>query len=128
MTKTGVPTTGQPPEVSRRGVFNAFLEELAPSSIWLRNSVRTGVGAAVAVVVARSLEVPYAFWVVLGTLSALRSNVSASRRKALLALGGTALGVLIAVPFVALTGPRTPECCGSRCHCWYFWRHTHPPR
>jgi uncharacterized membrane protein YccC len=54
--------------------------------------------------VARSLAVPFAFWVVLGTLSALRSNVSATGRSALLALGGTALGVLIAVPFVGVTG------------------------
>jgi uncharacterized membrane protein YccC len=100
----GVPTTGPAPELSRRGVWSAFLEELAPSSIWLRNSLRTGLGVAVAVFVARSLERPYAFWVVLGTLSALRSNVSATGRSALLALGGTALGVLIAVPFVGLTG------------------------
>jgi uncharacterized membrane protein YccC len=100
----GVPTTGSAPELSRRSVWNTFREELAPSSIWLRNSLRTGLGVAVAVFVARSLAVPFAFWVVLGTLSALRSNVSATGRSALLALGGTALGVLIAVPFVGLTG------------------------
>src|SRR5438034_666663 len=98
----------QPPDRRRRsaagGVWNTFREELAPSSIWLRNSLRTGLGVAVAVFVARSLAVPFAFWVVLGTLSALRSNVSATGRSALLALGGTALGVLIAVPFVGLTG------------------------
>ena len=99
----GLPTTG-PQEVSRRGVWNTLVEELAPSSIWLRNSLRTAMGVAVAVFVARSLAVPYAFWVVLGTLSALRSNVSATGRSALLALGGTALGVLIAVPFVGATG------------------------
>jgi uncharacterized membrane protein YccC len=100
----GVPTTGSAPELSRRGVWNTFREELAPSSIWLRNSLRTGLGVAVAVFVARSLAVPFAFWVVLGTLSALRGNVSATGRSALLALGGTALGVLIAVPFVGVTG------------------------
>src|SRR5258708_6681741 len=49
-------------------------------------------------------SLPFAFWVVLGTLSALRSNVSATGRSALLALAGTALGVLIAVPFVGVTG------------------------
>lgn len=100
----GVPTTGSPPELSRRGVWNVFREELALSSIWLRNSLRTGLGVAVAVFVARSLSVPFAFWVVLGTLSALRGNVSATGRSALLALSGTGLGVLIAVPFVGLTG------------------------
>jgi uncharacterized membrane protein YccC len=100
----GVPTTGAAPELSRRGVLNTFREELTPSSIWLRNSLRTGLGVAVAVFIARSLAVPFAFWVVLGTLSALRSNVSATGRSAVLALGGTALGVLIAVPFVGITG------------------------
>jgi uncharacterized membrane protein YccC len=100
----GVQTTGSAPELSRRRVWNTFREELTPSSIWLRNSLRTGLGVAVAVFVARSLEVHFAFWVVLGTLSALRSNVSATGRSALLALGGTALGVLIAVPFVGVTG------------------------
>ena len=100
----GVPTTGLPPELSRRGVWNTLHEELTPSSIWLRNSLRTALGIALAVFVARSLAVPFAFWVVLGTLSALRSNVSATGRSALLALGGTALGVLIAVPFVGSTG------------------------
>jgi uncharacterized membrane protein YccC len=99
----GLPTTGSAPELSRRGVWNTFHEELTPSSIWLRNSLRTALGVAVAVFVARSLAVPFAFWVVLGTLSALRSNVSATGRTALLAVGGTALGVIIAVPFVGLT-------------------------
>src|ERR1051325_4099027 len=47
---------------------------------------------------------PFAFWAVLGTLSALRGNVSAAGRSAVLALGGTAVGVLIAVPFVGITG------------------------
>jgi uncharacterized membrane protein YccC len=100
----GVPTTGSAPEPSRRGVWSTFREELTPSSIWLRNSLRTGLGVAIAVFVARSLALPFAFWVVLGTLSVLRSNVSATDRSALLPLGGTALGVLIAVPFVGITG------------------------
>jgi uncharacterized membrane protein YccC len=100
----GVPTTGSAPELSRRSVWNTFREELTPSSIWLRNSVRTGLAVAVAVFAARSLGVPFAFWVVLGTLSALRGNISATGRSALQALGGTALGVLIAVPFVGVTG------------------------
>jgi len=100
----GLPTTGSAPGASRRGVWNTLIEELAPSSIWLRNSFRTALGVATAVGVARSLAVPYAFWVVLGTLSALRGNISATGRSALLAMSGTALGVLIAIPFVGATG------------------------
>src|SRR5207244_12594574 len=100
----GFPTTGPSRVASRGGVWNTFMEELAPSSIWLRTSLRTALGIALAVLVARSLAVPYAFWVVLGTLSALRSNVSGTGRSALQALSGTALGVLVAVPFVGAAG------------------------
>ncbi len=89
---------------TQRGLRHTLAEELTPSSVWLRNSLRTALGVALAVLVARSLAVPYAFWVVLGTLSALRGNVSATGRSALQALGGTMLGVLIAVPFVGVTG------------------------
>src|SRR5205823_2221860 len=60
----GFPTTGPSRVASRGGVWNTFMEELAPSSIWLRNSLRTALGIALAVLVARSLAVPYAFWVV----------------------------------------------------------------
>jgi uncharacterized membrane protein YccC len=99
------------PGVSSRNIWSVFREELNPSSIWLRNSLRTALGVALAVFVARSLALPFAFWVVLGTLSALRSNVSATGRTAIQALLGTAIGVLIAVPFVGVTG-------GQR---WVLW-------
>jgi uncharacterized membrane protein YccC len=99
----GLPPTGLD-EDGIGGLRTTFLEEFAPSSIWLRNSLRTALGLAVAVLVSGSLAVPYAFWVVLGTLSALRGSVSATGRSALQALGGTAVGVLIAVPFVGATG------------------------
>jgi hypothetical protein len=100
----GLPPSGPRQETARRDVWTTFVEELAPSSIWLRNSLRTAFGVTLAVLVARSLAVPFAFWVVLGTLSALRSNVSATGRTALQALVGTAVGVIIAVPFVGATG------------------------
>jgi len=100
----GIPTTGPSWVASSGAVWNTVLDELAPPSIWLRNSLRTALAMALAVVVASSLAVPNAFWVVLGTLSALRSNIYATGRSAILALAGTALGVLIAVPFVGATG------------------------
>jgi uncharacterized membrane protein YccC len=103
----GRPLTGIGNQAIRRGLGSTLREEITPSSIWLRNSVRTAVGLAVAVLVARSLAVPYAFWVVLGTISALRGTASATGKTAIQALGGTALGVLVAVPFVALAGGDT---------------------
>ena len=100
----GRPLTGSGSQAIRRGLRSTLAEELTPSSIWLRNGLRTAVGLALAVLVARSLAVPYAFWVVLGTISALRSNASGTGRSAVQALGGTALGVLVAVPFVGAAG------------------------
>src|SRR6185369_5051552 len=47
---------------------------LRPHSVWLHNSIRAAAGLALAVLVARVTGVQNAFWVVLGTLSVLRSN------------------------------------------------------
>jgi uncharacterized membrane protein YccC len=107
----GVNPSPSTPGVGSRNVRTVFREEFNPSSIWLRNSLRTALGVALAVFVARFLALPFAFWVVLGTLSALRSNVSATGRTAIQALVGTAVGVLIAVPFVGVTS-------GQR---WVLW-------
>lgn len=47
---------------------------LTPRSSVLHQSVRVGIALALAVVLARVLRLEHAFWVVLGTLSVLRSN------------------------------------------------------
>ena len=44
------------------------------NSVWLHNSVRGAAGLALAVFVANRTGVQHSFWVVLGTLSVLRSN------------------------------------------------------
>jgi uncharacterized membrane protein YccC len=99
----GLQPTG-PWHVTRRGAWDTFTEELTPASIWLRNSLRTSAGVTLAVLITGVLAVSHAFWAVLGTLSALRGNASATGRTALEALAGTAVGVLIAMPFVGATG------------------------
>src|SRR3954452_4679943 len=43
-------------------------------SVWLQNSVRGAVGLGAAVLIANASGVQHSFWVVLGTLSILRSN------------------------------------------------------
>ena len=99
----GLPPTGPDQLAARGDIWSTFLEELTPASIWLRNSLRTAIGVSLAVLVGNVLGLSYAFWVVLGTLSALRGNASATGRTALQAISGTAIGVLIAVPFVGVT-------------------------
>ena len=64
-------------------------------SVWFRNSIRGAVGLAVAVFIAQQTGLQHSFWVVLGTLSVLRSNALGTGRSVLSALIGTAIGILI---------------------------------
>jgi uncharacterized membrane protein YccC len=64
-------------------------------SVWFRNSVRGAVGLAIAVLIAQETALQHSFWVVLGTLSVLRSNALGTGRSVLSALIGTAIGILI---------------------------------
>ena len=56
-------------------------------SVWFRNSARGAVALAAAVAVAKLTDVQHAFWVVLGTLSVLRTSAAATGSTALRALG-----------------------------------------
>ncbi len=64
-------------------------------SVWFRNAVRGAIGLALAVAVVEVTDVQQGFWVVLATLSVLRSNALGTGATALRAVGGTALGVII---------------------------------
>ena len=61
-------------------------------SVWFANSLRGAVALAIAVAVADASGVGHAFWVVLGTLSVLRTNAAGTGATALRALGGAAIG------------------------------------
>jgi uncharacterized membrane protein YccC len=64
-------------------------------SVWFINSARGAVALALAVAVADLSSVQHGFWVVLGTLSVLRTNAAATGSTALRALAGTAIGFVI---------------------------------
>lgn len=64
-------------------------------SVWFINSVRGAVALAVAVAVADLSSVQHAFWVVLGTLSVLRTNAASTGSTALRAMIGTVIGFAI---------------------------------
>jgi uncharacterized membrane protein YccC len=64
-------------------------------SVWFRNSVRGAVGLAIAVFIAQKSGLQHSFWVVLGTLSVLRSNALGTGRSVISALAGTAVGIVI---------------------------------
>jgi uncharacterized membrane protein YccC len=76
-------------------VGNAALQHASVRSVWFINSVRGAVALAVAVAVADLSSVQHGFWVVLGTLSVLRTNASSTGSTAVRALIGTAIGFVI---------------------------------
>src|SRR5207244_595894 len=63
-------------------------------SVWFQNSVRGAAGLALAVYIAQRTGLQHGFWVVLGTLSVLRSNALGTGWSILSALAGTAVGIV----------------------------------
>jgi uncharacterized membrane protein YccC len=80
---------------SRRMVWRSLASHLSFHSVWFRNAVRGAAGLALAVAVVEMTDVEHGFWVVLGTLSVLRSNALSTGATALRAVGGTAVGVVV---------------------------------
>ncbi|MGK2932611.1 MAG: FUSC family protein [Solirubrobacterales bacterium] len=72
-----------------------LVEHASPRSAWLRNSLRGAVGIGLAIFAADLFDAQNAFWVVLGTLSVLRSNAVGTEGTAVRALLGTAVGIAI---------------------------------
>jgi uncharacterized membrane protein YccC len=75
--------------------LHRILSHLSFRSVLFRNAVRGGLGLALAVLIVELTDVQHGFWVVLGTLSVLRSNAVGTGATALRAVGGTAIGVII---------------------------------
>jgi uncharacterized membrane protein YccC len=71
------------------------------------DAARAGIGLGIAVLVAGLTGVDHGFWVVLGTLSVLRSNALATGRTAFEAVGGTLIGFVVITPCVVLFGDDT---------------------
>jgi uncharacterized membrane protein YccC len=77
---------------------------LVPTSTWAQESVRAGLAVGVAVLIALQWDLEHGFWVVLGTLSVLRSNAFNTGRSALDAAVGTAIGFALSAGFLAVVG------------------------
>ena len=85
-------------------VATAAYAHASVRSVWFVNSIRGAVALAVAVTIADVTTVQHGFWVVLGTLSVLRTNAAATGATALRALAGTALGFVIGGALVVAIG------------------------
>jgi uncharacterized membrane protein YccC len=73
-------------------------------SVWFINSLRGAVALAAAVAVADLSNVQHGFWVVLGTLSVLRTNAASTGATALRALVGTAAGFAVGAALLLAIG------------------------
>jgi uncharacterized membrane protein YccC len=80
------------------------IEHAVAGSIWFRNSIRGAAGLAVAVYIAQRSGLQHSFWVVLGTLSVLRSNALSTGWSVLSALAGTAAGIVVGAVLVIAIG------------------------
>jgi uncharacterized membrane protein YccC len=71
------------------------VEHASVGSVWFQNSVRGAAGLAAAVFIAQRTGLQHGFWVVLGTLSVLRSNALGTGWSIVSALAGTAVGLVV---------------------------------
>jgi len=73
-------------------------------SVWTLNSLRGAVALAAAVAIADLSGVQHGFWVVLGTLSVLRTSAASTGATAWRALAGTVVGFIIGAALLAAIG------------------------
>ena len=90
------------------GALGVLTRHASIRSVWFLNSLRASVALAVAVLVADVSGVQHGFWVVLGTLSVLRTSASSTESTALRGLGGTVIGFVIGALLLLGIGTSTP--------------------
>jgi uncharacterized membrane protein YccC len=84
------------------------IDHTSVRSVWFQNSVRGAAGLAIAVYIAQRTGLQHGFWVVLGTLSVLRSNALGTGWSVLSALAGTAVGLVAGALLVIGIGTHEP--------------------
>jgi len=85
----------QPVRAALEATERLTIEHASVRSVWFRNSLRGAAGLALAVYIAQRTGLQHGFWVVLGTLSVLRSNALNTGRSIVSALAGTAIGIVL---------------------------------
>ena len=88
-----------------RQLIRSLVSHLSFHSVWFRNAVRSAAGLALAIAIVEVTNVEHGFWVVLGTLSVLRSSALGTGSTALRAMAGTAVGFVVgSVIMIAVAG------------------------
>ncbi|HTX26804.1 MAG TPA: FUSC family protein [Streptosporangiaceae bacterium] len=90
------------------GAIGVMARHASFRSVWFLNAVRGSLALAAAVLVADVSGVQHGFWVVLGTLSVLRTNAASTESTALRALGGTVVGFAVGALLLLGIGTSTP--------------------
>ncbi len=102
---TGASDRLLPETVAAAQITSGFL---ANRSVAVRNSLRTGLGLALAVLVVHVFPVEHGFWVVLGAMSVLRSSALTTGTKMVRAVLGTGIGFLLGALLITVVGVDTP--------------------
>jgi uncharacterized membrane protein YccC len=90
------------------GAIRVMARHASLRSVWFLNSLRGSLALAAAVLVADQTGVQHGLWVVLGTLSVLRTNAASTGSTALRALGGTVIGFAAGALLLVGIGTSTP--------------------
>jgi uncharacterized membrane protein YccC len=99
--ETGASDRVLPETVAAARITAGFL---STRSVALRNSVRTGLGLALAVTITHIFPVQHGFWVVLGAMSVLRSSALTTGTKMMHAVLGTMIGFVIGAVLIKIFG------------------------
>jgi uncharacterized membrane protein YccC len=99
--ETGAADWVMPETVAVAAITKGFV---ATRAVVLRNSVRTGLGLALAVAVTHVFPVEHGFWVVLGAMSVLRSSALTTGTRVVHAVAGTAVGFVLGAVVIELLG------------------------
>jgi uncharacterized membrane protein YccC len=91
-----------------RSAVQAAAQVVVAHATWrspsFRNAVRGAAGVSLAVLIGQAASLQHSFWVVLATLSVLRSNALGTGSTVLQALAGTAVGIVAGGILVAAIG------------------------
>jgi uncharacterized membrane protein YccC len=101
-------TTAERRAAALFGVIRPMARHASVRSVWLLNSLRGSLALAAAVLVADQTGVQHGLWVMLGTLSVLRTNAASTGATALRALGGTVIGFAVGALLLLGLGTSTP--------------------
>jgi hypothetical protein len=101
-----LPETGAADRVlsEAQAVANIPSGYVVTRAVVVRNSLRTGIGLALAVATTHVFPVQHGFWVVLAAMSVLRSSALSTGTKVLRAVGGTVVGFLLGALLIEVMG------------------------